>query len=163
MTADHILTNQRQNISQNVSENFDTDLKKLKVLRVENDSNPIVAYFNINSLGEKINHLCEICKDSPIRILCVDEIKLDSSYPDAQFQINNYQFPPFRGDRNKYKRGKTVYIRQGLIPRRLPKTETNVSETRCVELTISKTKWCILFAYRPPQNNNLKTFFEEIN
>ena len=24
-------------------------------------------------------------------------------------------------------------------------------------------KWCILFAYRPPKNNNLKTFFEEIN
>ena len=26
-----------------------------------------------------------------------------------------------------------------------------------------KKKLCILFAYRPPQNNNLKTFFEEIN
>ena len=24
-------------------------------------------------------------------------------------------------------------------------------------------KWCILFAYRPPQNNTLKTFFQEIN
>ena len=42
ITADHNLTNQRQNISQNVSENFDSDLKKLKVLKVENDSNPIV-------------------------------------------------------------------------------------------------------------------------
>ena len=146
-----------------MSENFDSDLKKLKVLRVENDSNLIVAYFNINSLGEKINHLCEICKDSPISILCFDEIKLDSSYPDAQFQINNCQFPPFRRDRNKYGRGQIVYIRQGLIPRRLPKIETNVSETICVELTISKTKWCMLFAYKPPQNNNLKTFFEEIN
>ena len=48
ITADHNLTNQRQNISQNVSENFDSDLKKLKVLKVENDSNPIVAYLNIN-------------------------------------------------------------------------------------------------------------------
>ena len=48
ITADHNLTNQRQNISQNVSENFDSDLKKLKVLKVENDSNPMVAYLNIN-------------------------------------------------------------------------------------------------------------------
>ena len=159
ITADHNLTNERQNISQNVSENVDSDLKKLKVLRVENNSNPIVAYLNINSLGEKINHLPEICKESPIDILCVDETRLDSSYPDAQFQINNYQFPPFRRDRNKYGGGKIVYIRQGIITRRLPKFETQVSETICVELTISQKKWCILFAYRPPPSNNLKTFF----
>ena len=43
-----------------MSGNFGSDLKKLKVLRVENDSNPKVAYLNINSLGEKINHLREI-------------------------------------------------------------------------------------------------------
>ena len=37
ITAGHNLTNQRQNISQNVPENFDSDLKNLKILRVEND------------------------------------------------------------------------------------------------------------------------------
>ena len=141
ITADHNLTNQRQSISQNVPENFDSDLKKLKVWRVENDSNPIVACLNIKSLGEKINHLCEICKESPMDIPCVDETKIDTSYPDAQFQINDYQFPPFRRDRNKFGRGKIVFIRQGLITRRLPKFETKVSETICVELTISKQKW----------------------
>ena len=108
---------------------------------MENDSNPIVAYLNINSLGEKINHLREICKESPIDILCVEETKIDSTYPDAQFKINDYQFPPFRRDRNKYGGGKIVFIRQGLITRRLPKFETKVSETICVELTISKQKW----------------------
>ena len=108
---------------------------------MENDSNPIVACLNIKSLGEKINHLCEICKESPMDIPCVDETKIDTSYPDAQFQINDYQFPPFRRDRNKFGRGKIVFIRQGLITRRLPKFETKVSETICVELTISKQKW----------------------
>ena len=67
-----------QNISQNVSEIFDSDLKKLKVLREENDSNPTVAYVNVNSLGGKINHLREICRESPINILCVDETKMYS-------------------------------------------------------------------------------------
>ena len=57
----------------------------------------------------------------------------------------------------------TEWVRQGLITRRLPKFEAKVSEIICVELTISKKKWCIIFAYRPPQNNNLKTVFEEIN
>ena len=56
-----------------------------------------------------------------------------------------------------------MFIRQGLITRRLPKFETEVSETLCVELTISKRKWCMHFAYRHPQNNNLKTLFVEIN
>ena len=71
-----------------MSENFDSDLKKLKSLRVENDSNRIVTYLNIKSLGEKINHLRKICKESPIEILCVDETKLDSSNPDAQTSID---------------------------------------------------------------------------
>ena len=31
----------------------------------------------------------------------------------------------------------------------------------CVEITIKKRKWGILFTYRPPNNNNLKLFFEE--
>ena len=70
VTADNNLTNQRQNVSQNVSESFDSDLKKLKVLRVEKYSNPVVAFLNINSLGEKINHLHKICKESPTDILC---------------------------------------------------------------------------------------------
>ena len=55
-----------------------------------------------------------------------------------------------------------MYMWQSIITR-LPKFEAQVSETIFVELTISKKKWCILFAYRPPQSNNLKTFSEEIN
>ena len=61
-------------------------------------------------MDEKINHLREICKESPINILCVDEIKIDSSYPDAQSQINDYQFQSFRRDRNKYGGGKIVFM-----------------------------------------------------
>ena len=82
ITADQNLTHQKQSISQNVSENFNSDLKKLKILRVENNSNPIVVYLNINSLGEKINHVRETCKES-LAILCGKETKLDSSSPDA--------------------------------------------------------------------------------
>ena len=56
-----------------------------------------------------------------------------------------------------------MFTRQDLITRRLPKVETKVSNTTCVELTNSKKTCCILFAYSPPQNNNFKTFSEEIN
>ena len=79
-----------------------------------------------------------------IDILCIDETKLDDTFPDAQFKINNYQYQPFRRDRNSKGGGKIVYIRQGLISKRLSKFESKGIETICIELTISKKKWCIL-------------------
>ena len=36
------------------------------------------------------------------------------------------------------------------------------AETTCLELAINKRKWCILFAYRPP-NTNKDDFFSEIS
>ena len=35
-------------------------------------------------------------------------------------------------------------------------------ETICIEITIAKKKWCILFAYCPP-NFSKTEFFEEIS
>ena len=40
--------------------------------------------------------------------------------------------------------------------------ETKNAETICLELTIVKIKWCILFAYRPP-NTDKEEFFDEIS
>ena len=40
--------------------------------------------------------------------------------------------------------------------------ETKVSDTICIELTITKKKWCILFAYKPPKQHNV-SFFQEIS
>ena len=34
-------------------------------------------------------------------------------------------------------------------------------ESIYVEMTIKKRNWVILFAYRPPNNNNLKLFFDD--
>ena len=36
-------------------------------------------------------------------------------------------------------------------------------KTICIEITISKRKWCLTFAYRPPYNNNKATFSMELN
>ena len=55
-----------------------------------------------------------------------------------------------------------VYVKQGIIAKRLENLETKFSETICIELTISKKKWCALFAYRPPKQNKT-LFFEEIS
>ena len=56
-----------------------------------------------------------------------------------------------------------VFIREGLITKRLENLETKISETICLEVTVSNKKWFILFAYRPPQENNKYVFFNELN
>ena len=117
---------------------------------------------NINSLSSKIISLREILSKVPIDILCVDETKLDSSYPNAQFRIDGYQFPLFRRDRNSKGGGKILFIKEGILAKRLTEFETKTVETICIELTISNKKWCILFAYRPPKFNK-NDFFIEIS
>ena len=65
-------------------------------------------------------------------MLCVDETKLDDSYPTLQFILENLQFPPFRRDRNSKGGGKLVSVKQGMIAKRLEDLETKFSETICI-------------------------------
>ena len=48
-----------------------------------------------------------------------------------------------------------VFVREGLITKRLENLETKLSEIICLELAVSSKKWFILFAYRFPQENKL--------
>ena len=95
------------------------DLDGLNKLSKEHQNNPIIGYLNINSLRNKINDLRKICRKTQIHVLCIDETKLDESFPDAQFHIDGYQYPAFRKDRNKNGGGKIVYVKEGLIPKRI--------------------------------------------
>ena len=143
-------------------------LDDLANLRSKHKSNPIIGYVNINSLrGDKLNQLKIILHISPIDILCIDETKLTSNFPDAQFLIEGYQHPPIRRDRSAENQksmggGKLVYIKDGLVAKRVTNYETPTAETICVELSIAHRKWLILFAYRP-ESINRNLFFAEIN
>lgn len=162
----HVITENYEGNPKNFDKKLqkgDLDLTDAKFYRNQYTSNPIIAYLNINSLRNKIDSLREITFNFPVEILCIDETKLDDSFPDAQFKIEGYQFPPFRRDRNKNGGGKIVFIKDGLIAKRLNDFETKVSETISLELTISKKKWFIMFAYRPPNEENKHIFFNEIS
>ena len=65
-------------------------------------------------------------------MLCVDETKLDGSYPTLQFILENFHFPPFRRDRNSKGGGKLVSVKQRMIAKRLEDLETKLSETICI-------------------------------
>ena len=98
----------------------------------------MIGYLNINHFDKKVINFREICHQPPTDIICVDETKVDSSYPDSQFHIDGYQFPPFPKDRNKYGGGKIVYVTERFTAKSLANLEGNTSETICIEVMISK-------------------------
>ena len=55
-----------------------------------------------------------------------------------------------------------VFAREGFIAKQMKNFETKNAKTIWLELTIVKKKWCILFAYRPP-NTDKEEFFDEIS
>ena len=109
------------------------DIKGLIDLRKRFAYNPLIGYININSLKEKVIPLREVLSNAPIDVLCVDETKLDSSFPYHQFKIEGYQFPPFRRDRNSKGGGELVYLREEFIAKGIPKFEMEKAETICIE------------------------------
>ena len=137
------------------------DLEALVKVKNDYPNNPMIGYLNINSLRNKIHSLRELVLLAPLDIFYIDETKLDDSFPNLQFHIENYQFPPFRRDTNSKGGGKIVFVKEGLIAKRLKEIETKSSETIAIELTISKKKCCILFAYRPPKQSK-EAFFQEM-
>ena len=100
-TESETLETQSKHINKKDS-NF--DLHDLVNLRKDYENNPIIGYVNINHLTNKIDYLKKICSKSPTYILCIDETKLDSSYPYAQFEIPGYQYPPYRRQKQKFRR-----------------------------------------------------------
>ena len=56
-----------------------------------------------------------------------------------------------------------MYVKEEPIAKRILEYENINIEIICIEITISKRKWCLTFAYRPPYNNNKTTFFMELN
>ena len=71
---------QRDSELEDLTDKNKFDLSGLIKLRKEEPNNPYIAYLNIS--------LREICLKISINILCVDETKLDNSYPNAQFHID---------------------------------------------------------------------------
>ena len=91
-------------------------------------------------------------------VFCVDETKLDGSVQNSQFILENFQFPLFRRDRNSKEGGKLVYVKQGIIAKRLENLETKFSETICIELFPRKNG--VFYLYVGPQNK-IRPYFSK--
>ena len=165
---DSILNDPILNLHQNDPSPANNDLHLLKDMNKKFVNNPSIGYLNINSLrGNKMLQLNEMLKGNRIDILCIDETKLSPEIPTSRVHINGYQFPPHRRDRpqkssNSFAGGKIVYIKDGLITKRLTDFETITAETICIEFSLKTKKWFIMFGYRP-ESIDRNIFFQEVN
>ena len=85
------------------------DNDKLKFLH-----NLLIAYWNINSLRNKLIDLVEILKDLHLDYLVIGETKLNEGFTNAQFKINGYEVRA-RRDRQKHGGGVIELVRQDFI------------------------------------------------
>ena len=136
------------------------DLSGLKLLK--DKKNPFLCHLNINSLHHKIVDLGHVLNQTGIEIVAISETKLCSDFPDAQFQVDGYAYPPYRKDRTKHGGGIMVFVKNDLITKRKQEFESDSVETISLELTISRKKWIIFSFYRPPKSH-IANFFSELS
>ena len=137
------------------------DPQILRKLRLKYPKSPFIGYLNINSLRNELINVREMIGRVQLDYFVISETKLDSSFPSAQFHIGDYEIRN-RRDRNKSGGGLIEFVKKGIITKRLKDLETNLSETICTEITISKKRWFCMSVYRPPSSSNIDTFFTEL-
>ena len=135
--------------TKNVNKEYETKILNKQIKGDDKD--------NLSNIESDVSGLIKL---TSINILCIDEMKLGFSYPNAQFHIDRYQFPPFRKDRNKYGGRKMLHTRDGIIAKCLENLKGKHSEAICLELTVSTRKWSLTFAFRQPSNDNKAIFFK---
>ena len=100
----------------------------------------------INAVQNKFDALSLIVRNNE-DILMISEIKLDDSFPTAQFLLHGYRL-----DRNLNGGRILLYVRKD-IPSRLlnSKSKTDI-ETVFVEITLRERKWFLNCSYNPNKN-----------
>ena len=134
--------------------------------RSKNVQNPLFAYYNINSLRYKFDDLKEIVSKSLPDILVFAETKLDNSFTNSQFFLQDY-FEPTRKDNTRHSGGIIEFVRKGIVRKRLVDFELNEFESIASEITLNKRKLFILSFYRTERTENrltnIKKFFQELS
>ncbi|CAG2185908.1 unnamed protein product [Mytilus edulis] len=125
--------------------NFFKDLVKL---RRDAPTNIICAYLNINSYRYKFESIIDLLNRNIVDILFLSETKLDDSFPDAMFTVDNFSF--YRSDRNKYGGGVLAYMRSDLAGDRNKQAEFQDIESIALEVTTEDNKWLFIGAFQQP-------------
>ncbi len=84
--------------------------------------------------------------------MCVTETKLDESYKDCEFNLENYR--SFRKDNTSMTGGlyASVDVRSDLPCQRKLDLENKTMGSLCIEVTLGKTKWLMVYKIQDIKN-----------
>ena len=83
----------------------------IRKLKLSNPHKIKLGHLNINSLRNKFESIAGVIQGT-FDIFLLSETKIDESFPDKQFCLNNYWI--FRKDRNRYGGGISFYVNENL-------------------------------------------------
>ena len=124
----------------------------IKFPRKTNKKECTIALLNVNSLPSKFIEIKELLVDGVFDILCIQETKLDSTFPNSQFHVIWYSI--FRRDRKKGGGGVMIFVRDSIIAMPI-KIVCKFVETILLDLTIGQTRFALIAAYKPPSVDNV--------
>ena len=128
-------------------ENSTDSIRKLKL---SNPHKVILGHLNINSLRNKFESIAYVMQGT-FDIFLLSETKIDESFPDKQFCLNNYRI--FRRNRNRYGGEVMFYVNENLPRKSLTTEIDNLPETIFLEVNVQSSKWLFVGCYKPPSQN----------
>ena len=120
--------------------------QSLKNIRISNINKLILGHLNINSIRNNFDLFSEQIKRLTDALI-VSETKLDDSFAEGQFLIEDF-YSPFRFDRNKNGGGVMLYVRED-ISAKLLSHGFSFAERFFGEINFYKEKWLINCSYNP--------------
>ena len=108
----------------------------------------LLIHQNINSLQNKFEELKFINDKIKASIIVLTKTKIDSSYPESQFKMQNYRMYP--NDRAKGGDGVLIYVSLKIPVKRLkPLSNFKTIEPLVLEVKLENSNVVLLGLYRP--------------
>lgn len=105
---------------------------ELSEMRKKHTKKFICAYLNINSLRNKISHIKELLQKGTVDMLFIAETKIDNSFVDSQFRVDNYTL--WRADRTANGGGIAAYLRSDIAGERKKELEFEAIESIDIQI-----------------------------
>lgn len=146
------------NVSKDKGADTMMQVTDIKHIRNNNRKECIIASLNINSLPNKFEEIKEWLGSNLFDILAIQETKIDSTFPNSQFNVEGYKL--FRRDRAKGGGGIAVFVRDNISAIRKRHTSTSV-ELLLFDMCLGQRRFTLISAYKPPSIDN-STFTKEM-
>jgi exonuclease III len=121
--------------------------QELYRVRKQHPNKFISSCLNINSIRYRFCSIKELLFKNIVDLLIIAETKLDQSFPDAQFKVDNFHI--WRKDRNGNGGGLVIYLWSDLACDWKKHLECETIKSIAVELLVNGKKWLISGTYRP--------------